>query len=296
MTKTAVVGAGYLGRAVAAALTGEVITTTRSGSPTGLEPAIPNHTLDVLTDPPTEIASTVAGCDSVVVCFAPGPSKRSNSRSSGSASSPSATPASDSPHWEERRALYVYGSRRLLGALGDQALRRVVFTSSTSALPDVDGWVDETCETWPGSPRGRIQREAEQMVVETCEEAGWPWTILRLGGLYGPGRAIGSRFAGSEIPSDGLAPTNLVHRDDAVAAVLAALHLPPSVSTLVHVCADDHRPRREIYAAAAAARGEPAPTWADPAAPGARPTGKRVANDRMKRLLGVQLRHPAHAV
>lgn len=133
-------------------------------------------------------------------------------------------------------------------------------------------------------------------MIDACEAAGLPWTILRLGGLYGPGRELFRLYRSSPdaaLPGDGMQPTNLIHRDDALQAVLAALALPPAVRGVVNVVDDDHSPRREIFARLAAARGQPPPRWErEPAGPTA--VGKRVDNARLKAMLGVVLQHPRH--
>lgn len=276
----AIVGAGYLGAAVAAALPATVITiaTTRSGrwrtpSP---PPGVTLHALDVTGEPLD--ASPLRSARAAVICYAPGGA-------------------------QARDALYVAGTERLLRAWGRGALERLVLVGSTSALPDRDAWLDETCEAWPDDERGRVQRRAEQVVLEHATRHGIPWLVLRLGGLYGPERGLdriyGShgtsrRSEGQPLPGDGLSPTNLVHRDDAVAAVLAALAAPPEIQGVVHVVDDEHTPRRLMYARIAATHRAPAVTWAEAVSWPPVPRGKRVSNARLKAWLGVRLRHPLH--
>lgn len=217
------------------------------------------------------LARALAGARALVVCYAPGRD-------------------------QDRRDLYVDGTRKLLAAAASLSLARLVYTSSTSALPDRDAVLADDCPDWPDEPRGRVQREAEALVRETCEARGTPWTILRLGGLYGPGRELFRLYKTSPdvaLAGDGMQPTNLIHRDDALQAVLAALALPSSVRGVVNVVDDDHTPRREIFARLAAQRGQPPPRWErEPTGPAA--VGKRVDNARLKAVLGVVLRHPRH--
>lgn len=275
----AVIGAGYLGAAVAAALPGPTLATTRSGrwhAAAGPPPGVDVHALDVTAEP-LDVAA-LRPARAAVIAVAPGGT-------------------------QDRHALYVAGTERLLAAWCPGALERLVFIGSTSALPDRDAWLDETCDAWPDDERGRVQREAEQVVIEHATRHRIPWLVLRLGGLYGPERGLdriyGShgtsrRREGAPLPGDGLAPTNLVHRDDAVAAVLAALAAPPVVQGIVHVVDDEHTPRRVMYARIAALQGAPPVTWAEPAPSPAVPRGKRVGNGRLKAWLGVRLRHPHH--
>lgn len=275
----AIVGAGYLGAAVAAALPGPTLATTRSGRWHGGDappPGVHVHPLDVtatLLD-----VSALRPARAVVLCYAPGGT-------------------------QDRHALYVAGTERLLATWCPGALERIVLIGSTSALPDRDAWLDETCDAWPDDERGRVQRQAEAAVIEHATHHGIPWLVLRLGGLYGPARGLdriygahgtSRRPEGAPLPGHGLAPTNLVHRDDAVTAVLAALAAPPEIQGVVHVVDDEHTPRRVMYARLAALRSAPPVAWAEPAPSPAVPRGKRVSNARLKSWLGVRLRHPLH--
>lgn len=272
----AVVGAGFLGAPVAAALAASsevgnppVLATTRSGTwPNEHVPEnIQVRRLDVRRD---DIAAALAGARALVICYAPGKQ-------------------------QDRRELYIEGTRRLLAAAASLPLARLVYTSSTSALPDRDAWLDDDCPDWPDEPRGRVQREAEELVRDVCARLDLPWTILRLGGLYGPGRELFRLYRdapGAVLPGDGMQPTNLIHRDDAVQAVLAALALPPSERGVVNVVDDDHTPRREIFSRLAALAGRPPPAWERPPGPAA--VGKRVGNARLKEILRVRLQHPSH--
>jgi nucleoside-diphosphate-sugar epimerase len=274
----AIVGAGYLGAAVAAALPAPVIATARSGRwrDAAPPPGVTVHALDVTAEP-LDVSALLAA-RAAVICYAPGGT-------------------------QDRHALYVAGTERLLRAWTPAALERLVLVGSTSALPDRDAWLDETCDAWPDDVRGRVQRQAEQVFIEHATRGGIPWIVLRLGGLYGPERELeriygsqGSarRRGGEPLPGDGLAPTNLVHRDDAVTAVLAALAAPAAIQGVVHVVDDDHTPRRLMVARAAAARGASPVTWAEPLPLRAVPRGKRVSNARLKTWLGVRLQHPLH--
>jgi nucleoside-diphosphate-sugar epimerase len=270
---TCVVGAGWLGAEIARALPPPVIATTRTGSwSDGAAPeGVAVVALDVMGEPID--AAAIAGCDRFAIAIAPGRAEI------------------------DRRAFYVEGARRLLAAVLAAHVRRVVWVSSTSALPDTDGWVDESCEAWPSEERGLVQREAEAIVASSCAAAGVPHLVLRMGGLYGPGRELDRIYRARDtvLPGDGMTATNLVHRDDAVASVLAALAAPAAIRGVVHVVDDDHRTRREMFDAIARARGVPAVRWERAAAPDAPARGKKVRADRLRRDLGVALRHPTHA-
>lgn len=268
----AIVGGGFLGSALATALRPPVLVTTRSGSWRGGSPP-PGVTVARLDITATSLDPTpLNAARSLVIAVATGGD-------------------------QDRRALWVEGVTRLLQSTRHHRWARVVFIGSTSALPDRDAWMFEDETGWPEHERGAVQRQAEAAVSEHCEAEGIPWWVLRLGGLYGPGRELGSiyrRRSEAPLPGDGHVPTNLIHRDDAVAAVAAALHAPPELGGIVHVVDDDHSTRRVMYAAMAAARGEVAPRWERDVEPAHPPVGKRVGNLRLKTTLKVRLLHPTH--
>lgn len=232
------------------------------------------HALDVLADGEDRLAEVLSNRDAVVISYAPGGT-------------------------QDRRRLYVEGASRLLGAIESlpAAARpgRVVVASSTSALPDLDALLDETCEIKPEGARGLVQRDAEDTWRAGLERLEVPGFILRLAGLYGPGRELGRLYLrprSEPFPGDGMRPTNLVHQADAVSAFVAALDVPPDGVQLIQVCDDDHTPRRVMVESLARAAGRPLPPFERE--PGD-VRGKRVDNAKMKRVLGLTLQHPLHA-
>jgi nucleoside-diphosphate-sugar epimerase len=126
--------------------------------------------------------------------------------------------------------VYLEGTRRILEALRENPPMRYLFTSSTSVYGQTDGeWVNEESETHP-------QAETSKVLVETESEiskAG-PWLrniIVRLGGIYGPGRGYAFKqfVAGNAVMrGDGGSYMNLIHVEDAAAAIVHLLNHPES--------------------------------------------------------------------
>jgi nucleoside-diphosphate-sugar epimerase len=192
-----------------------------------------------------------------------------------------------------REEVYVSGLEHALSALGS-GCERFLYVSSTSVYGQSSGeWIDETSPTEPVEPNGQICLRAEQVVRGRVPEA----IILRLAGLYGPGRLL-RRIAElqSSEPIAGApdAWLNLIHVDDAVAAVLAAESAPPGSTYLV---ADDRPVRRgEYYARLAQLCAAPPPTFADagsPAGAHGRNLNKRCSNRKLRRELEVRLQYPS---
>ena len=115
---------------------------------------------------------------------------------------------------EAYRRVYLDGCRNLIGRFGGA---RLVFTSSSSVYGQVDGEVvTEESATVPDRETGRILREAEDAVV------GAGGVVLRLAGIYGPGRSVVLRkFLSGEavMEEDGRRFMNQIHRDDAARAI-----------------------------------------------------------------------------
>lgn len=102
--------------------------------------------------------------------------------------------------WAEFRETTVEGTRRLLASALLRQPGRVVYVSSAVVYSSSGQGTPMCAERTPVEPAsfnyyGRAKLEAENLVREQCDRAGCPWTILRLGFLYGPeNRAMESHF------------------------------------------------------------------------------------------------------
>lgn len=122
------------------------------------------------------------------------------------------------------RRSYVDGQAAILRWAECQQLSAYVYTSSTSVYPQSDGVVVDECANMSGaSERGQLLLEAEALLAD----AGLAhWTVLRLAGIYGPGRhyILNQLRDGLEVlPGSGEHRLNLVHRDDIVSGIVLGL-------------------------------------------------------------------------
>jgi nucleoside-diphosphate-sugar epimerase len=96
----------------------------------------------------------------------------------------------------------------------------LIFTSSTSVYAQTDGsFVTETEPAEPNQETGKILRQTEELVLAN------QGTVLRLGGIYGPGRCVPLEklFLGqATIEGGGERVMNSVYRTDAVSAFCLA--------------------------------------------------------------------------
>ncbi len=183
------------------------------------------------------------------------------------------------------RAAYADGPKNLIQALDSngERPRRIFFTSSTAVYAQKDGSrVDEESPTQPTHYAGRTLLEGERILLES----GYAATILRLSGIYGPGRTrlIDSVRAGRAVVHEGPPRfTNRIHRDDCAGALAHLMKLDAPAEVYVGVD-DEPADRRKVLIWLAERLGVPHPREAGGGeAPSARAaTNKRCSNARLK--------------
>ena len=154
------------------------------------------------------------------------------------------TAAADRLDDDAYRAIYVDGLRNLLDALDSHRprVRRVFFTSSTAVYAQSFGeWVDEASPTEPEGFSGRRLLEGERLL----RRSGFPSTVLRLGGIYGPGRTrlLESARQGIAVSTEGPPVyANRIHRDDCAGALHHLMMLENPDHLYIGV---DHEPADE---------------------------------------------------
>ena len=124
------------------------------------------------------------------------------------------------------RRAYLDANRTLLEVARRQPLQAFVYTGSTGVFGQRDGSeVDEGTPPAPATLSGSVLLEAEQLLLGAVGE-GIPARVVRLSGLYGPGRTwVIDRVRRGLMalgPGDGVW-MNSCHQEDAVQAVIAAL-------------------------------------------------------------------------
>lgn len=111
----------------------------------------------------------------------------------------------------------------LLRHLGEQlAVRSLVYVGSTSVYGDaLGGVVSAQTPRRPMSPRGVKRAQAEDLALELGTERGWNVTLVRLPGIYGPGRTLLARLRGGNysLVDGGWKWTARIHREDVAMGV-----------------------------------------------------------------------------
>lgn len=201
--------------------------------------------------------------------------------------------AADSGTPESYRRAYLGALRPLIEATAAGASRRLVFTGSTSVFGQSDGgWVEETTPVAPRSETARILAQAEERLREAHRRGVATW-VVRLSGLYGPGRygvidRVRSGRLGSG-PGDARW-MNFCHREDAVRTVLAALDRGRPGATYHGSDATPMRVREVVrWICERAGIAEPAASNGAPSRRGDR----RVSSRRTREELDVELAYPS---
>lgn len=142
------------------------------------------------------------------------------------------------------RSSYVDGARSII-AWAENApnpIGTLVYTSSTGVYPQGGGaMVDEDADVNVNSPSAEILLEAEQIFLRARVATIRRAMVLRLAGIYGPGRhsLLDQLRAGAKtINGRGEHRLNLVHRDDVVRAIFAAFAAPAEVRSGVFNISD----------------------------------------------------------
>jgi nucleoside-diphosphate-sugar epimerase len=194
--------------------------------------------------------------------------------------------------------VYLEGMKNLVAWLAPSPLKKFVYTSSTGVYGQNDGsLVEETSPTEPAAETGRILVETEQVLLEAAREKNFPAVILRLAGIYGPGRGYWfKQYLRNEarIEGAGARILNMIHRDDAVGTIIAAL-TAGQPGQVYNVVDDDPVTQLAFFQWLASALGGELPPSVpeDPAAPRKRGvTIKRVSNRKLKTELGYQFQYP----
>lgn len=196
---------------------------------------------------------------------------------------------------EEYREVYLQGMRNLLDWLSASPPKKFVYTSSTSVYGQTDGSaVKESSPTEPAGETGRVLVETEKVLMEAKKI---PGVILRIAGIYGPGRGhLFLQYLKNEarIAGQGERIINMIHRDDLTGIIMAALKngRPGEIYNAV-----DDEPVAQIhfFRWLSETLGKWMPPFATEEENAGRKRGltnKKVQNRRVKMELGYQFKYP----
>ncbi len=218
------------------------------------------------------VQSLVEGQDTVVVSVAPTGSQ-----------------VADEATYE---TTYLATAKNLVQALKQApTVKQIIYLSSCSVYGDRQGgWVDETSPISPSEPRSQILSQAEQILLQGASK-NQKVCILRLGGIYGPGRELINMFgglAGMTLPGKGARVINWIHRDDIVGAIeFARLNELEGIYNLV----DDSQLTVKEQIKRVCSQYSLPPVYWDDSQLSIQRKSVRVSNQKLK-AAGYQLIHP----
>ncbi|WP_309086324.1 SDR family oxidoreductase [Chelativorans sp.] len=274
MTRVFIFGAGYSGQAIARALAPVadfIAGTTRSEEKAeglqaqGIAPFI--YAGKGLSP---EMAAALSGSTHLVISIAPG-----------------------------EDGDLVLPALRGLGGSAMPAMQWVGYLSTVGVYGDHGcAWVDEESECRPVSSRSRWRLNAEKDWLNFGREAGVPVALLRLSGIYGPGRNAFVNLAegkAKRIVKPGQV-FNRIHVDDVAGATVHLMR--GKLGGIFNVSDDEPSPPQDVVAYAAGLMGvEPPPeipfdeAQMMPMARSFYGECKRVSNAKLK-ATGYRLRYP----
>ena len=180
---------------------------------------------------------------------------------------------------------------------------KLVYISTTGVYGDCGGaWVDESRPPNPNADRAWRRLDAEQVLADWSRRSGGELVILRVAGIYGPGRLPLDRIRqGLPLVREAEAPySNRIHADDLVRVCVAAMDRGPN-GAVYNVCDGHPTTMTDYFFRVADAAGLPrSPVISLAEAEGRLSAGmlsymresRRLSNHRMLDELGVELRYP----
>lgn len=196
MTKTLIIGCGDLGRRIAARIIGRGAPVTGLVRTPQSAQQLIKRGIEVLQLDLDATLGTIDISNTIILYLAPPP----------------------------RAGLTDTRLAHFLAAAGGKP-QRFIYLSTTGVYGHCDGaWIDESTPTAPLADRARRRLDAERQVTEAAKKSNWETIIVRVPGIYGPGRLPLQRLR-EQVPllRADLAPyTNRIHVDD-LANIFVAL-------------------------------------------------------------------------
>ncbi len=181
--------------------------------------------------------------------------------------------------------------------------RRIVYISTSAVYGDCHGaWITEEQPLAPSTPRGVRRLAAERYLQAWAAVRGVEWIILRVPGIYGPGKLPLARLEkGTPVLQEADAPwTNRIHVDDLAAICIASMNAR-QFNTVYNVSDGHPSNMTDYFFRVADAAGLPRPPEVGRAeAERVLSAGmlsflrdsRRMRNDKLLGELGIELQYP----
>ncbi|MEM9214744.1 MAG: SDR family oxidoreductase [Cyanobacteria bacterium P01_F01_bin.150] len=263
---TVILGCGYVGQRVAQTWLnqglGVVVTTTTASKVSELEAIASNdnrHPTAVVMqgNDANALTKLLSGQDTLLVSLAP---HRGGSY----------------------KDTYLATAQTLAQVLPQTSIKQVIYTSSFGVYGNHGGhWVTEETAIAPTTDSRQILADSEKYLLDIASEK-LLVCILRLGGIYGPGREllrIFQRLSGTTADGDGKSPSNWVHVDDIVGSIdFAQAH---RLRGIYNVVQDTILSRRDLLDRLFQTYNLPGVEW-NPSVAGQRSLNVKVSNQKLR--------------
>ena len=223
--KTAIIGCGYVGKTVARLWQSkgfDVLVTTTSPERIEELSKVSNRVAVLKGTEEQKIEAAIADRDIVLLCVG---SKRG----------------------ANYRETYLGTAQTVASVLPRTSAQQLIYTSTCSIYGQNTGaWITESMPPNPSTENGQIIEATEQTLLEAASPQ-LKVCILRLGGIYGPGRTVEdiySRIAGKTMPGAGEEAANWVHLLDIIGAIDWAQM--QQLSGIYNVVQDEILTRKEL--------------------------------------------------
>lgn len=141
--------------------------------------------------------------------------------------------------------------RRIVKAAQSGKVQKILMISSTSVYGEINRETEGLEIPVPDTESGLAILAAEQIVQSSQNIRS---TILRFGGLIGPGRNLAKFFAGKRDIANGLAPVNLIHLEDCIKLTQHIIGAD-AFGYVFNACSPDHPTRMDMYTMASEISG-----------------------------------------
>lgn len=187
---------------------------------------------------------------------------------------------------------YLHTAQTLASVLKQiPSVQQLIYTGSYAVYGDRNGaWVDEESLIAPAHQNGQILSDTEQVLLSASSE-NLRVCILRLGGIYGPGRElvkIFGRYAGTTRPGNGKDTTNWIHLDDIIGGIKFARR--NRLQGIYNLVDDAHLTTGELLDRVCETHNLPKVKW-DSSQESKRPYNAKVSNKKIKDA-GYKFIHP----
>lgn len=190
-----------------------------------------------------------------------------------------------------------------LQTIGSQRPKKIVLISTTGVYGNCEGrWVDENTPVNPQVDRAKRRLDAEQQLQSWCQRHQVSCVILRVPGIYGPGKLPLKRIRSGEpiVRQEDSPFSNRIHAYDLASICIQAI--VDETITGIYNCADGHPSTMyDYFMNVAEATGLPAPEAISLQQASKRLSegmlsymaeSRRIGNEKLRRDFKLELRYP----